>query len=94
MLSFLESTGLEFQREVTVWFDFYLKRSARVDFVVPFGDRIVYVEVDEHQHVHYEEMGADGAEQRPLAAMKHLDIVGRKNRRGVIGTPGKHCGYP
>ena len=55
VLSFLESTGLEFQREVTVWFDRYLRRYARVDFVVPFDDRLVYLEVDERQHVDYDQ---------------------------------------
>ena len=54
-MSFLESTGLEFQREVTIWFDRSQKRYARVDFVVPFDDRLVYVEVDEHQHVDYDQ---------------------------------------
>ena len=28
---------------------------ARVDFVVPFEDRLVYVEVDEHQHAAYDQ---------------------------------------
>ena len=55
VLSFLETTGLGFQREATVWFDRAQKRYARVDFVVPFDDRLVYVEVDEHQHVDYDQ---------------------------------------
>ena len=46
VLSFLESTGLEFQREVTVWFGRSQRHYARVDFVLPFDDRLVYVEVD------------------------------------------------
>ena len=54
VLSFLEGTGLEFQREVTVWFDRSQRHYARVDFVVPFEDRLVYVEVDEFQHVNYD----------------------------------------
>ena len=53
VLSFLESTGLEFQREATVWFGRAQRHCARVDFVVPFEDRLVYVEVDEFQHVDY-----------------------------------------
>ena len=55
VLSFLESTGLEFRREVVVWFDRSQRRYARVDFVVPFEDRLVYIEVDEHQHVDYDQ---------------------------------------
>ena len=55
VLSFLESTGLGFQREVTVWFDRAQRHFARVDFVVPFEDRLVYVEVDEHQHAEYDQ---------------------------------------
>ena len=54
MLQFLETTGLEFQREVVVWFDRAQRHFARVDFVVPFDDRFVYVEVDEFQHVNYD----------------------------------------
>ena len=55
MLQFLETTGLEFQREVVVWFDRTQMHYARVDFVVPFEDRLVYVEVDEFQHVNYDQ---------------------------------------
>ena len=55
VLNFLETTGLEFQREVTVWFDRSQKHYARVDFVVPFDDRLVYVEVDERQHAEYDQ---------------------------------------
>ena len=55
VLSFLESTGLEFLREVTVWFDRAQRHYARVDFVLPFDDRIVYVEVDERQHAEYDQ---------------------------------------
>ena len=55
VLSFLESTGLEFRREVVVWFDRSQRRFARVDFVLPFDDRLVYVEVDEHQHADYDQ---------------------------------------
>ena len=53
--SFLETTGLEFRREVVVWFDRAQRRCARVDIVLPFDDRLVYVEVDEHQHVDYDQ---------------------------------------
>ena len=55
VLNFLETTGLEFQREVTVWFDRAQKRYARVDFVLSFEDRLVYVEVDERQHAEYDQ---------------------------------------
>ena len=55
VLSFLESTGLDFQREVTVWLDRARRHYARVDFVVPFDDRLVYVEVDEHPHAEYDQ---------------------------------------
>ena len=55
MLRFLESTGLEFKREVTVWFDRTQRHFARVDFIVPFDDRLVYVEVDEFQHINYDQ---------------------------------------
>ena len=38
-----------------MWFDRTQRHFARVDFVVPFEDRLVYVEVDEHQHAEYDQ---------------------------------------
>ena len=38
-----------------MWFDRSQRRFARVDFVLPFDDRLVYVEVDEHQHADYDQ---------------------------------------
>ena len=37
-----------------MWFERAQRRYARGDFVVPFDDRLVYVEVDELQHAHYD----------------------------------------
>ena len=51
----MESKGLEFQREVTVWFDRAQGQYARVHFVVPFDDRLVYVDVDEYQHANHDQ---------------------------------------
>ena len=38
-----------------MWFDRSQKRYAKVDVVVPFDDRLVYVDVDEHQHINYDQ---------------------------------------
>ena len=47
VLNLLEPTDLEFQREVTVQFDGAQRQFARMDFVLQFDDRLVYVGVDE-----------------------------------------------
>ena len=40
---------------VVVWFGRSQRHHARVDFVPPFDDRLVRVEVDEHQHIDYDQ---------------------------------------
>ena len=81
VLSFLKPTGLECRREVVVWFDRSQRRFARVEFVLPFDDRLVYVEVDEHQHVDYDQ-------RRDLERTLHLFATAPKPRAPGPFQPG------
>ena len=56
VLNFLETTGLEFKREVVVWFDRSQRHHhARVDFAPSFDDRLARMEVGGHQHIDYDQ---------------------------------------
>ena len=54
MERYLQAQSIDFRREVTVWLNRDSKRYIRVDFIVEAENRVVIIEVDEHQHALYD----------------------------------------
>ena len=55
-MRYLQAQGVEFRREVTIWLNRDSKRFIRVDFMIEAENRMVIVEVDEHQHALYDKV--------------------------------------
>ena len=50
----LQAQGIDFKREVTIWLNRDSRRYIRVDFIVEAENRVIILEVDEHQHALYD----------------------------------------
>ena len=54
MERYLQAQSIDFRREVVIWLNRGSKRYIRVDFMVVAENRVVIIEVDEHQHALYD----------------------------------------
>ena len=85
----MQAQCVDFRREVTIWLDRGSKRYIRVDFMIEAENRMVIIEVDEHQHALYDRVKERERQEQLLETISgkvHL-IRFNPNSFSVDGVP-------